>query len=413
MRTRGNGEGSFDKLPSGKWRCRKTIMTPAGTYKTIQATAKTKQKAAEQLRQKEEKYSLSVSDITVEEFSQEYMEVGCSEGLIKRTTLEKTIRPTFKNRINPALGKKKLIELKRSDVQRWVNELAHSKCLRKNQQLTKKGVEKILGVLKASLTWAVDMEYISHNPALRIKVPDLMTEEETNAKKDQKDEDYLSEEELNRFFSEVKIPDKYPTKNVMLFMLYTGCRPGEALGLTWDSVEKDRIRIRKTLEEIHGQKPYLDRTKTAETRDIGRTSNIDAILLEQKEQQKKCQKLFGLSWKPVDNLVFTQTDGKPFTAKMLYGQVGKVGKAIDLKNTKGAPRRLHPHSLRHTFITLMISSGTMTLSEVSRYVGHTSVKTTEKYYNLGKSEQNKRNAEKAESFFDAVELPERKESSEA
>ena len=400
-RRRGNGEGSYVKLPSGKWQYRRSVMTPAGTYKIFSATANTQHEAREKTEKKIADFTRQASDMTLEEFSKLYIKDGCAEGYMKKSTLEKTVKPTFKNRINPALGDKKLVELKRADIQQWVTKLAHSNCLRRNQRLSKKGVESILGVLKASLTWAVDMEYLDRNPAQRIRVPDLTTEEEAETKKYKQDEDFLSKEEIRQLVEEIQIPNKYPTKNVIMFLLLTGCRLGESLGLTWKCVGKDKIQIRKTLEKIPGEEPYLDKTKTSMTRDIEMTENIAPIIREQRLLQMNYRTLSKGEWTSDLHLVFTQIDGKPFTSKMVYGQLKKAGKTIGLKNSKGEERTLHPHTLRHTFVTLALDTGTMSDIEASRYIGHKSLKTTEKYY-IKDSAWRKKEAEGMDKVFSEI-----------
>ena len=68
-RRRGNGEGSYVKLPSGKWQYRRSVMTPAGTYKIFSATANTQHEAREKTEKKIADFTRQASAMTLEEFS--------------------------------------------------------------------------------------------------------------------------------------------------------------------------------------------------------------------------------------------------------------------------------------------------------------------------------------------------------
>jgi site-specific recombinase XerD len=51
----------------------------------------------------------------------------------------------------------------------------------------------------------------------------------------------------------------------------------------------------------------------------------------------------------------------------------------DLKHADGARKRCHPHMFRHTFSIEMLLAG-VPIEDVARLLGHSSIKTTEKYY---------------------------------
>ncbi len=51
----------------------------------------------------------------------------------------------------------------------------------------------------------------------------------------------------------------------------------------------------------------------------------------------------------------------------------------DLKHADGTPKRCHPHMFRHTFSIQMLLAG-VPIEDVARLLGHSSVRTTEKYY---------------------------------
>jgi integrase len=51
----------------------------------------------------------------------------------------------------------------------------------------------------------------------------------------------------------------------------------------------------------------------------------------------------------------------------------------EIKHPDGAPKRCHPHMFRHTFSIELLIDG-VPLEDVAQLLGHSSVKTTEKYY---------------------------------
>ena len=51
----------------------------------------------------------------------------------------------------------------------------------------------------------------------------------------------------------------------------------------------------------------------------------------------------------------------------------------DLKLADGTPKRCHAHMFRHTFSIQMLLKG-VPIEDVARLLGHSSVRTTEKYY---------------------------------
>lgn len=56
-----------------------------------------------------------------------------------------------------------------------------------------------------------------------------------------------------------------------------------------------------------------------------------------------------------------------------------VFKLADLKHPDGTPKRAHPHMFRHTFSVEMLKAG-VALEDVAKLLGHSSTKTTERYY---------------------------------
>lgn len=408
-----SGEGSFETLASGKIRFRKTITLRNGKQKRLSSkaredTRKGRKEARQEVDKLEEQYSKYGESITLKEFYyDEYVPQQILLGNIKESTKSKTYDTAFKKRILPILGSKKLTELKKKDIQTdFVNVLAKQETLRTKKPLSPKSIRNIVHALSACLEYAKYLEYIPENPAKGLKLPKKSKSEEEQM---EYDEDFLNDEELIDFLKEIQIPGKYRTKNVILLLLYTGCRPGEILGLTWNHVKPDCLQIRQTLQEPRGKnsEPYLGTVKTEKgNRDLPRTANINLILEEQREEQKRSKKHFitelYLPWQPKFNLVFTQQDGSPLTAKMVYDDVEKAGTAIGLRYSNGKPKHIHPYTFRHTFITQILNHGIMPLEELSEYVGHKNTKTTLDNYRRGSRARIINNGAGVNDFFESM-----------
>lgn len=76
---------------------------------------------------------------------------------------------------------------------------------------------------------------------------------------------------------------------------------------------------------------------------------------------------------PGKNYLFTSMNGSAYDRRSIWRMVNDQGKKIIGKS-------IHPHIFRHTFVTGMVKKKNGSLKAVSRYVGHSSVSTTDSMY---------------------------------
>lgn len=194
----------------------------------------------------------------------------------------------------------------------------------------------------------------------------------------------LSVEEQKRFLEVAKSSHNYYQ---YAFILETGLRTGELIGLTWDSIDWDnrKLTVNKTLEFRHKQKFWRAGPPKTQTsyRTIPLTAQAFSILLELKEK-RQTQKL---SKELSQVLTFTdRLSGQSSSLVMsdlvfINYRTGMPAKnssydthLYKLCEAAGIPP-FSMHTLRHTYATRAIESG-MQPKILQKLLGHASIKTT-------------------------------------
>lgn len=321
----------------------------------------------------------------------------------ERTTLDQGIKPLFDNHILPALGGILLTDLDLPTIQSWANGLPNTQAKRTGRQLSMRTVRTIVARFKQFMAWCVAVGYIDSNPCNLLVTPKRQDQDPAveHMHRMQQDEDYLTVAEARQFIAEMAT-GAYPDANLILLMLYTGLRPGEARGLAWSAIDykAGTISVYQTLTNPgHGGVPTLKRPKNATSaRDIPLTEPAKALLQAQKDQQAEWRKQalrdYHLIWTPPMDLIFCRfgdansikPDGKmvgvPIREQVVNRQIVRACRRCDFRYSDGSLKALHGHAMRHTFTTLMADLG-VPLSTVAAMLGHADVSTTQRYYRLG------------------------------
>lgn len=192
-------------------------------------------------------------------------------------------------------------------------------------------------VIKAYITWLYENEYETDNWGTKIKLP----------RKDEPEFDYTPCLTLKRIIEEGSKPvgkydrfikERLEHKTALLFMLSTGLRLSELLGLQRQEVnlEAKEFRIYSKGGKIH-------------------TATIPANFIQELSKRKGTGKLFQVN----DRLMRT---------------ILNRGKKI-LKINK----RIRIHDLRHAFVTDLLKAG-MPIQEVSLLARHSDIGITMRYY---------------------------------
>jgi integrase len=153
--------------------------------------------------------------------------------------------------------------------------------------------------------------------------------------------------------------------------VYTGCRLGELLGLTWDAVDLTggALHVRQVLVRVRNWQPLFGEPKTKRSRRrVPLTPDAVAELKAHQARQDRERQAAGSDYAPY-NLVFATQIGTPLSGTVIQVSFKRALARADL------PRDIRVHDLRHTAATLMLANG-VDLPTVAAILGHSRNSTT-------------------------------------
>lgn len=253
----------------------------------------------------------------------------------------------------PNIGNKNIKKVSPDDIMHVLQE-----CEKEGK--TGKTINNVGCVIRAVFRFATEQHYIreSQDPTLKCRFP----KKETVLQKS------LSEAELEAIFSVLQA-DPYFT--LYHFILLTGLRRNEALGLCWPNINlvANTITVKRQLMRIKGAYQLLPPKEYAQ-RTIKLSEDALALLKSIKEQQS-IEANVG-KWSNPQNLVFTNATGGHFVMETVNRHFKRAAEAAGVPDAT-------IHALRHSFATrLYEATGNPEL--VREYLGHKDVATTMQYY---------------------------------
>jgi integrase len=236
--------------------------------------------------------------------------------------------------------------------------------------VTKRHAVRVLHTLYED---AINDEYCNENPASGVKVP----------ADDAKQRRSLSETEVEALVN-VGLVDS-PIREIVLFMLATGTRVGEACGVRWHNENGDKeldldaltVTISGQLQRVGGGL-IRKRTKTNQYRVLAIPAWLGEVLSELRSRHL----IEGVS--DPEGLVFLNPEGRRVDQKWLHKHLqAACAKA-------GFPKSKHisAHVLRHTFATIGMAK-TGNLHAVQKALGHSQVALTANLYSHASLEGSK------------------------
>ena len=308
--------------------------------------------------------------------------------------------------VEPDFGKRKIVDLKRSDIRSFYNYLADERHVQINT------IDCIHTVLHQVLELGVEDDYLRYNPSdnalkelKKARNFEVTKRRALTVPEQELFEAYLSKQgQYHRW---------YP---IFIIMLWTGMRVGEVTGLRWCDIdlEDDTISVNHTLVYYDKRNDErctfaINTPKTAAgERIIPMLPKVKEAFMMEKQYQEEC----GLESRAV-------VDGyRDFIFINRFGNVqhqGTLNKALSRivrdcnfeildkphkKDTVILPK-FSNHSLRHTFTTRMCEAG-VNLKVMQEILGHADAETTMDIYAEATKELKRSELDSFAEFFGRV-----------
>lgn len=212
-------------------------------------------------------------------------------------------------------------------------------------------------VLGHALTWGI----VVTNAAASVSPPALPADEEI---------EIFSAEQISAL---LRYLDGKPLRTIVSFLLGSGARRGEALGLRWKDVDLDKgtVQIERSIEQTGGGlKIKAPKTKSGK-RSVAISPWLVAELRAHRVRQNEQRLSLGLGRAPDDTTVFAQLDGSIEVPQRISDGFARATKALGIAGTL--------HGLRHTHVSELIGAGVDILT-ISRRIGHRDAVTTLRVY---------------------------------
>lgn len=287
--------------------------------------------------------------------------------------------------VMPTFGKKRVVQVQRSDIKRFYNGLVDQKVLKIST------VDNIHNVLHQVFQVAVDDNYIRQNPTDRmLKELRIAHGHEIEKRKALT----LAQQEL--FFNYMKNTPRYRHwYPVFYIMANTGMRVGELTGLRWQDVDMENgmISVNHTLvyynhrDEV-GTYFSINTPKTeAGCREIPMVAGVKEAFEMVREYQKDAGIESKVRIDGYEDFIFVNKDGN----MQHHGTLNKAIKRIcrdcndqvlleqGFENDPVLLPNFSCHILRHTFATRLCESG-INIKVIQDVLGHVDVSTTMDIY---------------------------------
>ena len=270
------------------------------------------------------------------------------------------LRPTFGKMRLTALRKAHLIEA----YEKWQAE--------KQTRRSGRTIRHVHDLLRATLNWAVSLDYVQTNVAGKISSDDL-------PKAFKPESTVLNEKELRHLLAEARSPTVLAKKRgtvsslpwfypALVFAAYTGARRGEVLATRWPDLDLDggTVTIRESLAQPRSGLVFK-RPKNGQVRTITITAELVAVLRSHKARQAAEQVYLGERYHR-DDLVFAMPNGMPVSPEAF-------GAAFKRLVERAKVARIRLHDLRDTHASLLAKAG-VPIEVVSQRLGHSCIGVT-------------------------------------
>ncbi|MBR1773547.1 MAG: site-specific integrase [Eubacterium sp.] len=310
-----------------------------------------------------EKQKLSLNDI-----ANDYLDKKSKT--VQQTTL-RTMTVMYNRYVRDNFGKKSISDIKRSHVKDFYLSLISG-----NKKISISTLQRLDTIIKPMFDSAVYDEIIIKNP-----VKGVYTEIKGESREVPKKVTALTEEEQDEFVDYVLSMKKHShVRYLIIFLLGTGCRVGEALALQWDDVdfEKNKIYIRHAVAYLPIDGKYTNLMKSTKSAAGDRTIPMLTEVRQALESQLEQQNIIGGPQPECggySNFVFLSKKNTVMTKANVLEQIKQI---IEEHNEEYPDREIpviSTHQLRHTFATRLCRNSD-DLKAIQEILGHKDISTT-------------------------------------
>jgi integrase len=344
---RGFGEGSIYPRGDGRWVS--YLRMPDGRKKFFSGRTRdvVKERLAEAQRQAHAGRLVMGPDQTVSQYLERWLEEAVRHSVRPKTYMnyELCIR-----RLQPHLGRVRLRALAPEHIQHALGNLL-------GRGLAARTVRQVHMVLRCSLKQAVLWRLIASNPSDAVKPP----------RAERKEMRTLSEGEVRRLLA-VTAGTRH--HSLWIFLVTTGVRLGEALGLKWADIDfvEGRATIRRALQRQRGVGLVFVEPKSSRgRRTVPFPPETLGVLEAHRQDLDRERRQAGKQWQE-NGLVFPSPVGRPRDMTYLSFTFHRG------LQSAGLPR-LRIHDLRHTAATHLLNKHVHP-KVVQELLGHSTIAIT-------------------------------------
>ena len=280
------------------------------------------------------------------------------------------LEQTVNNDVIPHIGQIQLASLTSDDVQKMLSDL-------KDEGRAYSSIKKAYDAVNASFKWGLSVHppKVKYNPASAVTLPSKKIFEPSEIR-------FYTEEEARKITETAlnKYPNGtpwYPLGELVVILLNTGLRLAEATALQWDrdiDLDNRLLYVHKTVVTVKNRaadakKKFVTKEQDSTKSEAGQNRviplNDDALFAFQSLKEKTGDSPY----------VFATKDGSRKSAR----DIDKIVRRVERRAGFPEEKIYGPHALRHTFATLLLSSGT-DIKMVSELLGHSDVGITYNTY---------------------------------
>lgn len=360
MARRSVGEGSVyirksDGRPTGQFRWtdedgrRKTVVVYGTTLKEARAklnAARERVLAGGPVRD---------SSATVAEWTKEWMETVLSVRRVEQTTKDTYARIARVHLIRDEFGKRRLADVRKRHLEVYLAEKVRTE---DNPEGLSPAYGKLLHTVLLGVFSAAVPDLLAANPMTGVARPEGGSPEAA----------FLTPEQARAFLA--ALDGDARLLPLARFLLLTGLRLGEALGLVWEDavdLEAGTIRVRRVLIRDSKGLRLKDRTKTNRARTVHLDDAAVRVLRARRKAQMADRLRAGAEWRETGVVFSTELGGllEPNNLRSRFRRAAE----------KAGMAEVHFHTFRHSAASLMLDEGENPKT-VAEHLGHASVRTT-------------------------------------